>query len=487
MADGGADNIPDFEPHKVESHSAAAAPAHNGENKNPVAVDAQPDDLQSPTSPRLSRAAFPRQRRVSLEIDDYFTGPRDISKHSKWPLFLQMHGSILPKMILPLIFVGMWSTAITAVNKLVGSKPLAVDSVLLTVLGFVVGLGLSFRNATAYERYAEGRKYWAMLVLASQVLGRIFWIHALDRRDVDPRDSVLKKLSSMNLLVAFAVSLKHSLRFEPYTAYPDLQNLVGHLNTFAKEATQNDTPSSFHVPKKNFFKGVGEYLGVSFAASNPRKTLKKASRPLGNLPLEILNHIAVTIDYLVSHDQLKVSMQQTLAYNNLSLLNDVMTGCQRVLNTPLPIAYTIAISQITWVYVVLLPFQLVGKLGWISVPATIAAAYIILGLLFIGREIENPFGQDVNDLPLDAYCEQIAEELDIIASYDMKNPYGFFTSSSNMPLYPVSTASAETWMHRSEEKLREAIRTKPNTTFEWKTNRLEQNKIKTLKPGDQNV
>lgn len=29
---------------------------------------------------------------------------------------------------------------------------------LLTVLGFVVALALSFRSSTAYERYSEGRK-----------------------------------------------------------------------------------------------------------------------------------------------------------------------------------------------------------------------------------------------------------------------------------------------------------------------------------------
>jgi ion channel-forming bestrophin family protein len=48
----------------------------------------------------------------TLDLDDYFTGPRDILKHSKWPVFMQMHGSILPKMILPLISVGAWSTLI---------------------------------------------------------------------------------------------------------------------------------------------------------------------------------------------------------------------------------------------------------------------------------------------------------------------------------------------------------------------------------------
>lgn len=30
-----------------------------------------------------------------------------------------------------------------------------IDNILLTVLGFVVGLALSFRSSTAYERYAE--------------------------------------------------------------------------------------------------------------------------------------------------------------------------------------------------------------------------------------------------------------------------------------------------------------------------------------------
>ncbi|GAO13093.1 uncharacterized protein UV8b_03473 [Ustilaginoidea virens] len=467
----------------LDSSKAGFPPGHDDEKKYRNS-DAAPENIQSPTSPRLQASPFAFQRRTSLDIDDYFTGPRDITKHSKWPIFLRMHGSIVPKMILPLTFVAAWATAITVISNKV--HPLGVQSVLLTILGFVVGLGLSFRNSTAYERYAEGRKYWAMLVLASQVLGRVFWIHSLDKPGADARESLLQKLSSMNLLVAFAVALKHSLRFEPYTAYPDLQNLVGHLNTFAKAATDEDA-SSLNASKKNFFKEVGEYLGVSFAASNPRKTLKRASRPLGNLPLEILNHIAVTIDCVVRSEQLKVPMQQTLAYNNLSVLNDVMTGCERVLNTPLPIAYTIAISQITWVYVMLLPFQLVSLLNWITIPATVAASYIILGLLFIGREIEDPFGQDVNDLPLDGYCEQIASELDIIASYDMQNPDGFLFSHRNMPLYPVSTASAASWMQRSEDKLRQTIKAKPATTFEWRKQRLHQTKNPGGRPSDDNV
>lgn len=406
------------------------------------------------------------RRRASLDLDDYFTGPRDMAKHSKWPLFMQMHGSILPKMILPLLFVGAWATCITIISKKVHS--LGVNSVLLTITGFVVGMSLSFRSSTAYERYAEGRKYWAALVTSSQALGRLFWIHGKDVPDQDPRQNMLRKINSMNLVVAFAVALKHNLRFEPYTSYPDMQHLIGHLNTFAKEATAATGPIDGPGRRKNFFKGVGEYLGVSFAHSNPRKMLKKAELPLGNLPLEILNHIAVTIDHMIASQQLTIPIQQTVAYNQIVILNDVLTGCERVLNTPLPIAYSIAISQITWVYVLLLPFQLIKLLDWVAIPATIAASYIILGLLLIGREIENPFGHDVNDLPLDSYCDQIATDLDIIAAFEKKSAEAFLMNADSLPLYPVSTAPTSIWMKRSEDKLRDAIKKKPRTTFDWR-------------------
>lgn len=70
----------------------------------------------------------------------------------------------------------------------------AIDSILLTVLGFVVGLGLSFRSSTAYERYNEGRRYWAQLVLTSQNLGRVFWVHTKEREGEEGKKDLLAKL-----------------------------------------------------------------------------------------------------------------------------------------------------------------------------------------------------------------------------------------------------------------------------------------------------
>lgn len=126
------------------------------------------------------------------------------------------------------------------------------------------------------------------------------------------------KRTALNLLTAFAVALKHKLRFEPYTNYEDLNSLVGHLDTFAFHATQ-DTPDAALKHRPNSFKAVGEYLGVSFAASNPRKAIKKAKRPLGNLPLEIMGYLASYIDEIIENGQLSVPMQQTLACKCLGL------------------------------------------------------------------------------------------------------------------------------------------------------------------------
>ena len=113
----------------------------------------------------------------------------------------------------------------------------------------------------------------------------------------------------MNLLVAFAVSLKHKLRFEPYTFYDDISKLVEHLDTFAEAATKDmERPRG-----KNMFKKVGESLGLPFAQSNPRKEMKKARAPLGNLPLEILNYLGAYVDEISLNGQLPVSMQQTSA------------------------------------------------------------------------------------------------------------------------------------------------------------------------------
>lgn len=70
---------------------------------------------------------------------------------------------------------------------------MGVSSILLTVTGFVVSLGLSFRNSSAYERYMEGRKYWAQLILTANGLARVFWIHTNERPNTDEKPDQMER------------------------------------------------------------------------------------------------------------------------------------------------------------------------------------------------------------------------------------------------------------------------------------------------------
>ncbi|OJJ35632.1 hypothetical protein ASPWEDRAFT_110758 [Aspergillus wentii DTO 134E9] len=412
----------------------------------------RPTFLENVVNP--SPSPTPR-RRNSSELVRYFHGPRDLDKHSKWPIFFRMHGSVLPKLIVPLVFVALWSTVVTVVCKYVYN--LGIDNILLTVTGLVVGLSLSFQSSTGYERWADGRKYWALLQQSSRNLARTIWISISEREGDLEKEDLLEKLTALNLILAFAIALKHKLRFEPDVGYDDLAGLVGHLDTFAKEAHDN---TRLAPPRKSTWKSIGEYLSLSVAESNPRKLIKRAKKPLGHLPLEILNHLSVYINQCIGNNTLGVNVYQTQAINCLSSLTEVMTGTERVLDTPLPAAYTISIAQITWIYVLVLPFQLYATLSWVSIPGSIAAAYVILGIAAIGREIENPFGDDVNDLPLDTYCRNIAQELDIITASPPPKVEDFTTHEDNLPLYPLSTDGYPGWKDRSVQEIRAALRAK---------------------------
>jgi putative membrane protein len=266
-----------------------------------------------------------------------------MDRHTKWPIFMRMHGSILPKMILPLLFVAGWSTLITCISAFVHN--LGISSLLLTITGFVVSLGLSFRSSTAYERYNEGRKYWTQLIFASQALSRVIWVHGGERWADDPKvgkQDLLAKMTALNLITAFGVSLKHKLRFEPYSGYEDLSGLVGHLDTFAKAATKDD---SCEPRKINFFKSVGIHLGVSFAESNPRRLIKKSKRPLGNLPLEILTYLAAYIDDTVEDGKLKIPMQQTIACKSFCYLTLMHPLTFRQTTTSLPLTTSLLVQN----------------------------------------------------------------------------------------------------------------------------------------------
>lgn len=69
-----------------------------------------------------------------------------------------------------------------------------------------------------------------------------------------------------------------------------MKDMIAHLHTFAHEAFDH---SEECYEQKGYLQAFGEYLGITFAHSNPRKALYQSKKPMGNLPLEILNHLSV--------------------------------------------------------------------------------------------------------------------------------------------------------------------------------------------------
>ncbi|KAL9010179.1 MAG: hypothetical protein Q9173_004860 [Seirophora scorigena] len=296
------------------------------------------------------------------------------------PMTWQYH----PRMMVPLVFIGTWATLITCIPSSV--YPVVVSDLLLSVLG-----------------------------QTSRDLARHIWIHVKERHETNPEHSkaeLIGKVTAPNLILASAVALKHRLRFEPYAQHEHLEPL-GPKQAGSGEASTLQRPLPRQIP---------------------RKLIKRSKKNMGNLPLENRTCMSAYLDAVSKIGQFSNGIQQSMDMANLAL-NEVLAGTERVLNTPLPIAYSIAISEIPWVYVIMLPFQLWAQLDWVTTPGTMFGAYIILGIAAIGREIENPFDRAEIDFPLDKFCQGLQDAINVIAARVSPRMEHFVVTQENTVMF----------------------------------------------------
>lgn len=116
-----------------------------------------------------------------------------------------------------------------------------------------------------------------------------------------------------------------------------------------------------------------------------------------NIPIEI-SHLIMSYIKCVRQRGLTDDPTTTTMNNALNSLVDCIAQFEKILKTPIPLAYSVHLNHIVWLYFLALPYQLVGLLDWWTIPVVTLAAFIMLGILDIGWEIENPFGYDENDL-----------------------------------------------------------------------------------------
>ncbi|KIO32652.1 hypothetical protein M407DRAFT_66439, partial [Tulasnella calospora MUT 4182] len=150
-----------------------------------------------------------------------------------------------------ILFFSGWATMVALISDKV--RVLSLPSTLITVFGTVLGFVISYRTSSSFERYNEGRRYWSSIILASRVLARTIWIHVprefVARRHLDYHETenidatekqkeqirlkaIVEKKSAINLIDAFAVSVKHYLRGEETIFYEDLYHHVKFLPVY---------------------------------------------------------------------------------------------------------------------------------------------------------------------------------------------------------------------------------------------------------------
>jgi len=275
-------------------------------------------------------------------------------------VLLQFRASVLPAIFPRVAFCGIFALFISWLHYL--KYPVALPSLSLVVPSIVLGLLLVFRTNTAYERFWEGRKLWGTLTNTTRNFTRTIWV-VIQEKTIKDRE---QKIEALKLVVAFAVATKLHLRSEP----------------------------------------INEELAVLISGACYEK-LKKMNHP----PLEIAFWLG---DYLQElYDKGCIDTYQlTALFKFLDVLVDVLGGCERILKTPIPLAYSIHLKQLLMLYCLTLPFQVVKDASWWSAVIVCLISFAVFGIEEIGIEIENPFGHDANDLPLDTICNNMKKNLE---------------------------------------------------------------------------
>ncbi len=243
--------------------------------------------------------------------------------------------------------------------------------------GIILGLLLVFRTNSAYERWWEGRKLWGQLINDSRNLSlKIRSIRTIKNDD---------KVRFGELMISFAYALKHHLRgttpSEPLPA-------VGDIPEFDQK----------------------------------------------NIPVFIAGKIYDTLLRWQREGQIDTMMLSVLDENARQFMN-ISGGCERIKNSPIAISYRAFMRQGIFINLLVLPWYLSQQFSmcW-CLPLILISTYFLIGIELIAEDIEDPFGYDGDDLPLDNLCATIKDTVSHIlpVQEDLR-----FTQSVTLPKFDL--------------------------------------------------
>ncbi|KAI8814672.1 Bestrophin, RFP-TM, chloride channel-domain-containing protein [Cladochytrium replicatum] len=324
---------------------------------------------------------YQRQEKLEKRRITFFTH----RNYRPWYDLLVVRGSTIPAVVLPFCVLFVWATIVTTIYKTTDLLKWVPNSTMfITIMGVAFGYLLVFRTNTAYDRFWEGRRLWAQLVVQIRNFARLIWLHVepVDGSKISKEDFEYKK-GAMNLLLAFSSACKHYLRNEPGWEFDDLWPYLEHIQDFSPE---NPNP-----PKSGTI----------------------------SVPLEISFHLGTYVAEMKAKNLIDGSAQGSMN-GCVSGMVETFSYFERI-KTPIPIAYGTFIKQALFLYTLSLPFQVLPVLGLVTIPVVSLGGAVLVAMEAIAGEIENPFGiTDANDLPIDDYIDSIKAELSRIMNRRMK-------------------------------------------------------------------
>lgn len=279
----------------------------------------------------------------------------DYDPHSWWSHFFDIKGSMVRDIFYRVLSCVLWSIGVVAFHNVV--HPVSIQQDGHVLIGVALGLLLVFRTNASYDRFWEARKQWGSIINETRNLGR----------------------AASAWLVKDPARVKRIVEWTILFPWATMQHLRNRRDIGTK------------VPP-----GLAEEAQAVLAADNlPLAVGRQITRELQSAREQEL-----ASDYVLM--QLDQNVQQ---------LVDYMGACERIHKTPLPFAYVVHLRRALILYCFTLPFALVEHFGWGAIAGTLVLAYILFGIEEIGVEIEDPFGGDDNDLPLERFCARVESDL----------------------------------------------------------------------------
>lgn len=277
-------------------------------------------------------------------------------KSNVFKLLFAWKGTILPKVLPALSFVVFISACVVWLSYYHWIQIPTLPAIGFTIFGVILSICTGFRNNACYDRWWEGRKLWGALIANARHIVRDSHVLSNEQRE-----------HLIHQVLIFSNLLRDRLRQQ--TVEP---------TKFLEHAYLNNSSLNY----------LNEHINApQFVLENIQKDLVKALKDG-----EISDIIYGTLT------------------RHIVELGNIQAGCDRIAGTPLPYSYSVLLHRAVYCFCFILPFSLEAALG-IWTPLIVGLiAYMFLGLDALSAQIEEPFGLQENDLPLDSIVRLIERE-----------------------------------------------------------------------------